>query len=400
VNDLRRLLRYARPYRGRVALAIGAMVVYAIGQAEVALLIQVVMDGLIAARTSGSAALLSSTGIAIAKPVIIYSIPVTILLAYLCKGLGAYVSSFLMADAGQRVVRDLRNALYGHILGQSAAFFSTRTSGQLVSRVTNDVNQVQTAVSETFADLARESLAVVALGGVLVSLDWRLALVVFVSAPLAVYPLARLGQRVRRSTRRGQEELEHVTHVATEGLAGHRIVKAFGAEGREIARFSRATEMLYRTNMRIMSAVAALPPLMEFIGGLAIVGALWYGMRQIGRGVLSPGDFTSFLAAAVMMYGPIKKLSRINASIQQTIAACERIFAMLDTHTEVLEKPGALALPRMSRTVEFRDVGFRYEGSAGFQLRNASFTVHAGQVVALVGLSGAVTSTMSASRQS
>ena len=395
MNELRRLLSHAAPYRGRLVVAVLAMALYATGQVNVALLIQVIVDGLNAAQTSGASALLSTHALPSARPIIIAgSIPLTILVAYLLKGVGGYVSSLLMADVGHRVVRDLRNKLYSHILGQSAAFFSKHTTGQLVSRVTYDVNQVQTAVSETFADLARESLTVVGLTGLLFRLDWRLALVVLVTAPLAVYPLARLGQRVRRSTRRGQEELEHVTHVATEGLAGQRIVKAFGAETREATRFARATEMLYRTNMKIMGAVAALPPLMEFIGGIAVIGALWYGGTQIGNGRLSPGDFATFLASAFMMYGPIKKLSRVNASIQQTIAAAERIFAMLDTHTEVTEKPGALPLPRMERTVEFRDVGFRYEGAQGYQLRHASFTVHAGQVAALVGLSGAGKTTL------
>ena len=130
-------------------------------------------------------------------------------------------------------------------------------------------------------------------------LDWRLALVVLVAAPLVVYPLVRLGQRVRRSTRRGQEELEHVTHLATEAFAGQRIVKAFGAEEREAARFGRATDKLYRTNMKIMGSLAALPPLMEFIGGLAAVGALWYGATRIAAGALTAGEFAAFLAAGL-----------------------------------------------------------------------------------------------------
>src|SRR5262245_29739712 len=225
------------------------MVFYAAGSAYLAWLIKAVVDGLQQGHTS--------------------TIGGRILLAYFLKGLGAYGSSYLMTDVGQRVVRDLRNRLHRHILGQSAAFFSQRTSGQLVSRLTNDVNQVQTVVSETLADLARESLAVVGYAVLLFYLDWHLALVGFVAAPLVIYPLVRLGQRVRRSTRRGQEELEHVTHLATESFIGQRIDKAFGAEEREAARFGRATDMLYRTSMKITGAVAALPPLMEIIGGIA-----------------------------------------------------------------------------------------------------------------------------------
>jgi subfamily B ATP-binding cassette protein MsbA len=355
------------------------MVLYAAGSGLLAWTLQPIVEGLTAVTEDG-----------------VRRVALLILLAYGLKGGGSYLSTFLMADVGQRVVRDLRNRLFDHILGQSAAFFSARTSGQLVSRITNDVSQVQTVVSETVADLTRESLAVLAYATLLFYLDWRLAIVVVTAAPLVVYPLTRLGQRVRRTTRRGQEQLEHVTHIATEAFSGHRIVKAFSAERREGARFAAATESLYRTNLKITSAVAALPPLMEFIGGLAAVGVLWYGVRQISNGSLSPGEFAAFLGAAFMMYGPIKKLSRVNASIQQAIAAAERIFAMLETHTEVREKPDAIDLPRMRQSVEFRDVGFAYADRADrFVLRHASFRVTAGQLVAMVGLSGAGKTTLS-----
>jgi len=378
VNALLRLLGYARPYRGRTVIAFVAMAIYAAGSAYTAWLIKDVLDNLNQGHVAGVAFVAGQ-----------------VVVAYFLKGLGGYVSTFLMADVGQRVVRDLRNALHRHILGQSAAFFSSRTSGQLVSLITNDVNQVQTTVSETLADLARESLAVIGYAGLLLVLDWRLALVVLVTAPLVVYPLVRLGQRVRRMTRRGQHDLERVTHLAMEGFAGHRIVKAFGAEAREAGRFSDATDRLYHTNLRVTASLAGLPPLMEFIGGIAAVGALWYGTSRVNEGALTGGEFGAFLAAAFMMYQPVKKLSRVNASIQQAIAASERIFSMLDTHTEVHEKPGAIDLPRMERTVEFKDVGFDYgDRSGGFALAKASFTVRAGQVVALVGLSGAGKTTL------
>jgi subfamily B ATP-binding cassette protein MsbA len=379
VRELRKLLQAAKVYRGRIAVAFVAMVVYAAGNGLIALLLRPIVDGLVAPELAD----VGRTG-------------ALVLLAYFLKGAGSYASTFLMADVGQRVVRDLRNRLFRHILDQSAAFFSRRTSGQLLSRITNDVGQVQTTVSETVADLTRESMAVVVYAGVLVAIDWRLALVVITAAPLVVYPLGRLGQRVRRTTRHGQEELEHVTHIAAEAFGGHRIVKAFGAEAREASRFGAATERLYRTNLKVTSAVAALPPLMELIGGVAVVGALWYGTQAVADGRLTPGGFATFLGAAFMMYGPIKKLSRVNASIQQAIAAAERIFAMLETHTEVREAPGALALPRMRESVEFRDVGFVYDDRPErFVLRHASFRVAAGQLVAMVGLSGAGKTTLS-----
>src|SRR5688572_17370708 len=201
------------------------MVVYAAGQAMLAFLIKPIIEGLTDDQAMRVGQLASF-----------------ILLAYVLKGAGSYVSTFLMADVGQRVVRDLRDRLFRHILDQSAAFFSRHTSGQLVSRITNDVNQLQTVVSETLADLTREGLAVIGFAGLLFYLDWQLALVVITTAPLVVYPLVKLGKRVRRTTRSGQLELEHVTHLAAEAFAGHRIVKAFGAEARQAATFGGATE--------------------------------------------------------------------------------------------------------------------------------------------------------------
>jgi ATP-binding cassette, subfamily B, bacterial MsbA len=318
-----------------------------------------------------------------------------IVAAYLVKGLGSYFSTYLMTDIGQRVVRDLRNQLFRHILNQSAAFFSRRTTGALMSRITNDVNQVQQAVSETVGDLLREGLSVVGYAFLMFYFDWRLALVAFTGAPLVVYPLVRLGQRVRRSTRRSQEQLEHLSHLTAEAFTGHRIVKAFGAEQQEADRFSTASHRLYRTNLKVTSTVSLLPPIMEFLGGIAIVGLLAYGRQKISAGALTSGDFLAFIFAAFMLYTPIKRLSRVNANLQQANAAAQRIFEMLDTHSEVVERPHAQPLPKVTRGIEFRDVSFAYDDGAGkVVLRNVSFSAAAGQVIAIVGLSGAGKTTL------
>jgi subfamily B ATP-binding cassette protein MsbA len=376
VNAFLRLLEYARPHRGRLAAAVAAMVLYGAATAAVAFLIQPIFDEVLPNRANLG----------------LYATAVVVV--YLVKGVGAYLSGYLMADVGQRVVRDLRNVLFGHILGQSAAFFSSHTSGKLISRITNDVSQIQQAVSETLGDLARESLALVGFAALLFYYDARLALVCLTGAPLVVYPLVRLGQRVRRTTRRSQEALEQITHVSAEAFTGHRIVKAFGAESRELTKFQQASQHFYRTSLKVTSVLSVLPPLMEFIGGLAFAAALWYGSQGIASGRLTTGEFVAFVAALFMMYGPAKKLSRVNANLQQAIAASERIFEMLDTHSEVRERPGAEPLPGFRSAIEFRDVHFAYADSESATLHGVSFTVRAGQMLAIVGRSGAGKTTL------
>jgi subfamily B ATP-binding cassette protein MsbA len=313
---------------------------------------------------------------------------------YFLKGFGAYVSGFLMTDVGQRVVRDLRNQLFRHILGQSAAFFSRQAVGRLLSRITNDVTLVQRAVSETIGDLARETIALVFFGAVLIYHDPRLTLICLTSAPLIVYPLVRLGQKVRKTTRRSQEAIEHLTHIGAEALYGHRIVTAFGAERREAGRFERASERYYRTSMQVTSALSALPPLMEFIGGIAFVVVLYYGSQAIQAQRLTTGDFVLFIAALFSMYQPAKKLSRVNADLQQARAAAERIFEMLDVHEEVVEKPGAAAMAPFTRVIEFRDARFNYADADAATLDGVTLSVRAGQTVAIVGRSGAGKTTL------
>jgi subfamily B ATP-binding cassette protein MsbA len=359
-----------------MAWAVVAMVLYAIGSAGIAALIKPIFDNVLPNQERLALVAWAIVGLNV------------------LKGVGSYGSSYLMASVGQRVVMDVRNALYRHILGQSAGFFAQRTTGQLMSRISNDVSQVQQAVSETAGDLARETLALVGFAALLFYYDAWLAVFCIISAPLVVYPLILLGQRVRKTTRRSQEALEGLSHISAEAFTGHRIVKAFGTESKEAEKFNRAGYHLFRTNMKVTAALSTLPPLMEILGGFGMAGALWYGSHEIARGDLTLGGLTSFIATLFLMYGPAKKLSRVNANLQQAIAASERIFEMLDTHTEVTEKAGAPPIASFVGAIEFRDVTFGYDETHVRILRGVSLSVRTGQMMAIVGRSGAGKTTL------
>jgi subfamily B ATP-binding cassette protein MsbA len=376
VGLFRRLFTYTRPYRGRLFLSWLATAVYAASGALLVSQMKPIFDE----------ALDLGQGVG--------RISITILVLYSLKGVSSYFSTTLVADAGQHAVTDLRNTLYQHVLGQSFAFLGRSSTGTLMSHITTDVEKIQAAVSELAGDLLKEGLTIVGLAAVLFFMDWRLALISLVGMPLAIHPLVKLGRRLRASNETSLRRWRDISEILQETISGFRVVKAFRMEKFEIGRFRRAASRLLNVNMRITRTTAILPPLMEFVGGLAMVGALVYGSWAIQSDRLTTGAFVAFFTALFAMYTPIKRLSRVNATLQAALAAGSRVFEVLDRHDEVPEAEDAVLLPRMKGEIEYRSVGFGYSDGHAAILRNVSFVARPGEVVAIVGNSGAGKTTL------
>jgi ATP-binding cassette, subfamily B, bacterial MsbA len=376
LRAFRRLFGYTLPYRGLLALSWLATAGYAAAGALLAHMVEPIFDNVLI------------------RNVDVGRVALIIVVLYVVKGVCSYLSTTLVAAAGQGAVTDLRNALYGHVLDQSFTFLSRTSTGSLMSNITTDVEKIQAAVSEIAGDLLKEGLTVVGLALVLFVNDWRLALLSLVGMPLAFYPLVRLGRSVRASSETSLRRWRDISEILQETISGFRVVKAFGMEGFETARFKRAAKRLLNVNLRITRSTSVLPPLMEFVGGLALVGALFYGSSAIRSGRLTTGEFTSFLAALFAMYTPIKRLSRVNATLQGALAAGTRVFEVLDSHQEVCEAKDAVSLPRLQQAIEYREVGFRYSDGEAAVLRHVNLTARAGEVLAIVGTSGAGKTTL------
>jgi len=366
----RRLLQYVTPYWHRLAGAMICMLMVSAATSASAFLVKPVLDEVFFKKDLD----------------MLKIIPLVIVGIFVLKGLFDYGQAYLMAHVGQSIIADLREKIYNHLHSLSLAFFTRNPTGVLMSRITNDVNLVQGAVSDAVTGLLKDVFTIVGLVSVIFYRDWKLALVAMVVFPLAIYPIVKFGRKLRSYSTRSQTTMGDISSILLETIAGSRIVKAFNMEDYEQKRFTAESRKLFGLAMKSVRVRAISHPLMETLGGLGIAFIVFYGGYNVIQGGATPGTFFSFLTALLMLYEPVKRLSNVNNTVQQGLAAASRIFQILDTVPEINNRPGAKTLRRISQGIEFRDISFKYEDD--WVLKHINLRVKAGEVAAFVGPSG------------
>jgi subfamily B ATP-binding cassette protein MsbA len=370
LDIFKRLIKMAGAHLPRFILALLCMLVVGTTTAALAFLIKPAMDDIFLNKDA----------------VTLKWLPVAVIVIYLFKGICSWLQTVLMNFIGLRIVTDLRDQLYRSIQQQSLTFFTRNPTGILMSRITNDVSLIQAAVSEAMTSLLKDSFMLIGLVFVIFYRDWKLAAIAMFVFPLAVYPIAKFGSRLRHFATRTQVTMGSLSELLQETISGARIVKAFGMEEHENKRFAGENERLFKLNMKAVSVKGVSSPFMEFLGGLGIAAIVFYGGYQVINGNSTPGTFFSFLAALIMLYEPVKRLTNVNNTIQQGIAAAQRVFDVLDTVPDIQNAAHAIDLPKISSHIDIQDVTFRYEEMP--VLRQVNLKIRAGEIIAFVGMSG------------
>ncbi len=366
----KRLVNMARPYIGRFLLAAVCMTAAGALHSSLPLVAKEAIDGIFMNKDISA----------------LKWIPFAIVGIFLLKNLCNYVQVILMNSIGLRIVTDLRRKLYERIQMQSLSFFTEHPTGLLMSRITNDVLSVQSASSEAITALVKDTITLIGLVGVVFYLDWKLALIAMIVFPITAYPIAKFGKKIRKYTTSTQTTMGTLSSLLQETIAGTRIVKAFCMEKYESDRFAKENERLFKLGMKIVSIGALSSPLMDFLGGLGIAAIVFYGGYNVIEGHSTPGSFFSFLAAVLMLYEPIKRLTNINNTINQGIAGGERIFSIIDRKPDIEDRHGAADLPPIEKEIVLENVTFKYEHTP--VLKNINLKIKAGETLAIVGMSG------------
>ncbi|MCD6584300.1 MAG: ABC transporter ATP-binding protein [Desulfobacteraceae bacterium] len=314
-------------------------------------------------------------------------IPIIVIILYFFRGLAMYGQEFLLQYVGENIIRKLRDALYEKIMDLPLSFFHKERTGVLMSRITNDVSIIKNMVSKAVTGALRDSFTVVGLTGVIFYRDWKLAIMAFVVMPLAYFPVVELGRRVRRFSTSSQESMADMNAFLHETFAGNKIVKAFGMESYEKKVFSKKNYSVFRFEIKSIRAKALTSPVMEAFGGVGISLVLWYGGFAVIKGVQTPGDFLSFMTAVMLLYTPIKKMTKLNNVLQQGFAASDRVFDILETESDIIDPKSPKAIKAGSHRILFEKVSFSYD-KRDRVLKNIDLDVKPGEILALVGMSG------------
>jgi subfamily B ATP-binding cassette protein MsbA len=375
---LMRLLPYLRSYWPVLVLG-GVLALFVSGaEALIAWLVKPAMDDIFLKR----------------DVTMLRIIPLALLGAYLLKGAGRFGQSYLMASVGERVIARIRRELYAHIQSMPLSFFASLHSAELMTRVVTDVNRLARLSSTVLVMAVRHVGTICALLIVMFLREWVLALIAIAVFPIVGVAVRTIGRKLYKINRRTQQKIAELNVVLQESFTGSKIVKAFGREGLEQQRFNSVNDRLLGLALKDRRVDEMAEPLMEVLGALAIMGALWYGGYQVISGALTPGEFFSFTAAVVLLYGPVRQLSRMVNTVQQSIASVERVFEILDTPPAIVDAPGAHTLPTFTGSIEFEGAGFRYPEAEDWALQDITLTVRKGELVAFVGMSGAGKTTL------
>lgn len=320
-------------------------------------------------------------------------IVISIIVVFIIRGIAFYGQSYLMNYVGQRVIIDIRKAVFEKLQRLSLDFYDKNKTGTIMSYVTNDVNALQSAMVENVVEMVTESVILIASIVMMIYLDWRLFLVTFSTFPVVLLFIDQFGKRIRKSGSRIQEASADITSVLQETVSSARVIKSFVREEYEINRFDKENINNFRANMKYAQLSATLTPTIEFVAAVGVTIILWYGGNSVIDGTITAGSLVAFLTYAVNISNPIKRLSRVIGNIQRAMAAAQRVFDVLDLPETIKNLPEAKALPTVKGQVSFNNVSFSY--NPGEQvLNNVSFNVKPGEMIAFVGPSGAGKSTV------
>lgn len=377
MNLYLRLLYYVKPYLPRLIIAGLCTILAAAGNLYVPWIIKDVIDRVLAEKDA----------------MMLNTISLGIIVVFFLRGIFFYGQTYLMAYAGQRVIIDIRLAVYRQLQRLSLSFYEKRKTGTIMSYVTNDVGALQGALIDNVIELLTEGFVLLGSIIAMIYLDWKLTLFTFSTFPLVLIVIDYFGKKIRSSGSLIQERTADITSILQESISSARIIKSFVREDYEIKRFDRENVLNFKASIKNSQQMAALTPTIEFVAALGVTAIIWYGGREVISGVLTPGSLIAFLVYAVNISNPIKRLSRVYGNIQRALAAAQRVFDILDLQPEIQEIADAKPLPYIKGDVRFENVSFSYNPNEPV-LTELSFANKAGQMVAIVGPSGAGKSTI------